>query len=162
MEVIKRTDEELPDGSVYTNKVMSNGEIRTRMVFTNGVSVSQTKAENWSAGLGDMPWQDAHYHGGLIEVYTNIEGISVYVWQEEGGSVLHSILEEPGETLVFKARVPHIVLLGPKARISTLLFGDPVGNSGRKNNDWWPVADDFIKSTVEVKLRLEKVLIDIF
>ena len=161
MEVTKRVDEELPDGTLYTKKVMENGEERTRIIFPGGMSISTTVADDWSPQLKVMPWQDPHFHGGyvaeggLTEVYTQVEGWSAYIWQGENGVLARVILDKAGETINFKPRVPHRVLLGPKAAISTQVFGVPVGNPDRKNNDWWPAQDDFMRKVTAINKQIE-------
>ncbi len=147
MKAIERIDEEMPDGTIFTKKKMDNGEVRTRVKYKNGFSISGTESSYWSPGDNGYPWQDSHFHVGLIEVYTQIEGWSVYIFQDPISNVIESrILKNSGDTIVFRPGVPHSVLLGPGAIISTQLFGEPVGNPDRKNNDWWPVSDEYTES----------------
>lgn len=161
MKALERIDEELPSGVIFTKKVMDNGEIRSRIKMPDGTIVTHTKAKDWSLGVREMPWQTAHLHEGLTEVYTQMEGWSAYIWKDgkDGNEKLFlTILRDPGVTVTFLPQVPHVVLLGPNAFISTQLFGDTVGNPNRKGNDWWPVTEEFAQELIMKKQALEKII----
>lgn len=160
LKVLERIDEELPSGVAFTRKVMENGEIRERVKFPDGTSISQTTAENWPLDTPDLPWQDPHSHGGLVEVYTLIKGLAAFIWKD-GKAPSCLLLREPGATISFLPQVPHLVLLGPEARISTLLFagpGGPMSNPYRKGNDWWPASLEFVREIAETKLAVEHLI----
>ncbi|MCA9359214.1 hypothetical protein KC926_03345 [Candidatus Kaiserbacteria bacterium] len=123
-------------------KKMENGERRTILVFEKGLSVIITEAVSWGSAE-DYPWQDGHVHHGLTESYTLISGWAIFLQVQEGGSLIKRTLDVPGETITFEPGVPHKVLLGPAAVISTHKFGQGVPNPDRKNNDWWPADDLF-------------------
>ena len=149
-----RTDITLPDESTYTRKVMPNGEERTRMRFATGPATVITRSPDWKPNDGnDLPWQEAHYHEGLTEVYILMRGWAQFIWLNPKAGV--SRLEVPGTTLTFQPRIPHLVLLGPGAEISTLLFGLSVPNYERNNNDWWPVPKNFFD-----KIKVEKAVVE--
>jgi hypothetical protein len=151
-----RIDKTLEDGSVYTRKTMPNGEERTRMRFAVGPATVITRSSDWKPKDGtELPWQEAHYHAGLTEVYTLISGWAQFIWLNPNVGV--SRLDTPGTTLTFQRGVPHLVLLGPGAEISTLLFGLSVPNHERGNNDWWPVAENFFTKIEGEKAVAEKV-----
>lgn len=151
-----RTDITLPDGSTYTRKVMPNGEERTRIRFATGHATVITRSPDWKPKAGaELPWQEAHYHAGLTEVYTLISGWAQFIWLNPNVGV--SRLDTPGTTLTFQRGVSHLVLLGPSAEISTLLFGLGVPNYERSNNDWWPAPEDFFAKIEGKKAVADKV-----
>jgi len=149
MEVLSRTDEKVKvtEGEInITEKYMANGEVRKRVKYPGGTSFSLTKAADWKPEDG-LPWQDAHCHKGLTEVYTLLSGIIVFIHRKDIKQSKFSMdwLNVPGQTIAFNPLNYHVVLLGPNAVISTQLFGSGVPNSNRKNNDWWPADENFMK-----------------
>jgi hypothetical protein len=165
MQVITREDREFGEGYVYTKKVMKNGEKRSRLKLPDGTSVSKTIAKKWSAATKNMPWQDAHFHGGrakqggLVEVYTQLSGWSVYVWKDRF-TLYYQLSDQPGEEITFEPRVQHVVLLGPQAIIKTHRSGTPVGNPSRKGNDWWPATASFKQNAKGIIQDIEYTLRD--
>jgi len=157
MDVIERIDDVLPDGVVYTKKQMANGETRIRFKMPDGSSISLTKMGLYVPEAGNMPWQDAHYHKGLAEVYTQITGWSLHAWLLfDDKTLLWGIMDKPGQTRTFFPLTQHVMLLGPGASVSTQTFGDPVGNPERKNNDWWPVRESRKKLFEKLQSDIEK------
>ena len=135
---------------------MPNGEERTRMRFANGSATVITRSPSWEPTDDDeLPWQEAHYHAGMTEVYTLVRGWAQFIWLNPKVGV--SRLDSPGTTLTFQPGVSHLVLLGPGAEISTLLFGLGVPNYERSNNDWWPAPERFSTVIKNEKAVAEKV-----
>ena len=141
----QRVDRELDGGAVYTKKVMPNGEVRERVKLTSGLFASETRAKKWSFG-DEQPWQNAHFHKGRTEVYTLVSGWALFMYRRNGSTTKAKVLRNDGSTICFYPGEEHRVLLGPEAVIFTIVFGEPVGNPKRKNNDWWPASDDFVQS----------------
>lgn len=151
-----RIDITLPDGSEYTRKVMPNGEVRTRMRFSDGTITTITEAADWKPDdASELPWQEAHCHLGLTEVYTLLGGWAQFISLKP--NICVSRLEVPGTTVTFDPYISHVVLLGPKAKIHTLLFGEKVPNSEKNNSDWWPAEDDFFEVIKTEKAVAEHV-----
>lgn len=144
MEVLERQDHELGFVTVSL-KVMKNGEVRKRARYADGTTTTVTTAAMWEPDMGVLPIQDPHTHCGLIEQYTLIKGWVAYFTQVPADprqlkTVVH---HRPGETITFRPGEDHAVLIGPGAKISTLLFGQPVQNDNRKGDDWWPSGANF-------------------
>jgi hypothetical protein len=143
IDVLPRVDKVLPDGSAYTSKLMDTGELRTRIVHSDGFRTSRTRSPDWElTDVKSMPWQDSHYHVGLTEVYMLISDWAYFIWLN-GEVPCSGILETPGQSKLFLPRVPHVVLLGPSTEIQTTSFGESVGNPQRDDSDWWDVTPDF-------------------
>ncbi len=131
-----RSDHDLGFAKV-TRKVMSNGEIRTRIKFPNGITMTMTEMPDWKwQDEAPAPVQDGHYHKGLTEVYYVLKGWMLYVGLIASTRDIHVV--EQGETVTFHPNMPHMVLLGPEAIIQTTKYGSSVGNPERKGSDWWP------------------------
>lgn len=151
MKVLSRVDK----NCAYTEKVMENGEVRYRFMSGGGLSFSKTIASDWVI-TDDMPWQNPHRHGSLcqvngsVEVYTQVSGWLFYVF-EEGLEMHFGFLDCQGETITFQPGVEHIVLLGPKAVISTQRFSSEL----YQKNDWYPASEDFVSNFQKIKQGLE-------
>lgn len=137
-----RIDMTLPDGSVFTQKAMPNGEERRRVRFFGGPSISVTKELDWKPSRESLPWHDAHFYGGLTKTYILISGWVYFLWTDP--NVKARCMDEGGQTITFEPGVPHLVLPGPLSEILTSKYGDPLFNPNHpKKNDWWPVEEDF-------------------
>lgn len=150
------------EGVVCTSKIMQNGEVRKRKKYPSGVSISETTSSKW-AKESKIPWQNAHYHRGLVEEYTLNKGVLVIVYQKNGSNTSHvRILRSEGSVITCNPYESHIVLLGPSTEISTKLSGKPVGNPSRKNNDWWPIEVANIKGAEKHMNKIESSIEQIF
>ncbi len=154
MKDLKREDMNLFLGGRYNRKYMENGEIRTRLVLPDGTRMSHTEMGTYDMYAGNLPWQEAHFHRGLIESYTLVTGWAHFIYGQPPLSTCHLI--EPGQTIKFLPGVPHVVLLGPGAKIITNLFGAPVENSERNNEDWWPADNTFATPALLEQVRVEE------
>jgi hypothetical protein len=136
-----RSDHDLGFATV-TQKLMPNGEVRTRMKFPSGITMTMTEMPDWKWQEGEpAPVQEGHYHKGLTEVYYVLNGWMLYVGQVFPHINIHVV--EQGETVTFHPCEPHIVLLGPEAIIQTTSHGLSEGNADKKGLDWWPVKSDY-------------------
>ena len=138
-----RIDIPLPDGSAFTRKVMPNGEARTRMQFQEGPATCVTTGPDWLPGNNPLPWQEAHFHHGLLETYVLVCGWVYLLWIDP--NVKTRCMDEPGQTITFEPGVPHIVLPGPNSVILSSTYGDTFPNPDRGYKDWWPVKKSFSK-----------------
>lgn len=154
MKDVKREDIKLFHGGRYTKKFMENGEVRTRLVVSDGTRMSHTEMCDYDISAGDLPWQDAHLHQGLIEQYTLIEGWAYFISEYDAAVTSHCT--RIGETIKFAPGVPHVVLLGPNAKITTVLFGTPVPNPERKGEDWWPADNMFVEAAALQQSRCKE------
>jgi mannose-6-phosphate isomerase-like protein (cupin superfamily) len=157
MEVLDRADVELPGGGRFTLKKMGNGEERRRIVSPAGTRLSETIASDWVKGDG-FPWQDAHYHKGRTEHYIVQSGWVTFLFQKEHDHFFigWETLNE-GASLVFPPQTPHIVLMGPRAVMTTVLTGTGIGNPERNGEDWWPFVPSPWASVIEsVEVELSK------
>jgi mannose-6-phosphate isomerase-like protein (cupin superfamily) len=125
-----------------TRKKMHNGEVRERITFADGLVTSRTTAACWLVEDG-IPWQEAHYHMGLTEVYVLLTGWAWFI-TFDGEMIKRDELVKPGETITFKQNVPHVVVLGPGAQICTTQFGESVPNPNKNNKDWYPATEEVL------------------
>lgn len=130
------------DGTVggvdFTQKVMSNGEKRTRMRLPSGVVTTITEMSDYLLDVPTLPWQESHFHKGLIEDYLVLNGwILLAEFWYPCESPRYSI-KTAGTHVRIGHGVAHNVLPGPGAVFQSTTSGIPVGNTDRKENDWWP------------------------
>jgi mannose-6-phosphate isomerase-like protein (cupin superfamily) len=132
-----------------TGKKMPNGETRRRVRMSDvTINVTQSKRGGW---------QEAHFHKGLHETYTVIVGMMVVAFDEtlEGasenppvGSVSVEVeMLELGDSVTVGAGEAHNIYLYPGTTITTVVYGEPVGNPGKKGNDWWDAKPGFNEGT---------------
>ena len=139
-----------------TRKQMQNGEVRERVTFTDGTVVSRTTAALWLLEDG-IPWQEAHYHVGLTESYVLVEGWAWFITCE-GLCTKRDELVRPGESITFVPTVPHVVVLGPGAKIITTQFGEPVLNTEKSNREWYPASEEILPLLKEEKNIVEYLI----
>lgn len=120
-------------------KEMPNGELRRQVQF-EGIPAHITFTEADQGG-----WQESHLHKGLTEVYTIVAGGARFVVRSSGVVDLAQ-----GMTITIKPGDSHNVALARGAVMSTLVFGEPVGNPDKKGNDWWPADEEFDRWMKEV------------
>ena len=132
-----------------TGKRMPNGEVRKRVRMGDvTVHVTESKAGGW---------QEAHFHKGLRETYTviggmlavafdgTIENASDYPYLKSAPVAVK--LFKPGDSITVDAGEEHNIYLYPDAVIATIVYGEPVGNPGKKGNDWWDAKPGFNEGT---------------
>ena len=146
-----REDVELPYGGTFTFKEMPNGEMRRRFVSPNGTRMSETVGPDWDSTEGNFPWQDAHYHRGLTEHYFVQSGWVGFLFEKDGKLQWQRV--ETGGHICFPPLVAHKVLMGPQAVMATLLLGTSIGNSERKEDDWWPVPNEYLWELEKIKIE---------
>jgi hypothetical protein len=156
MKDTKREDMDLFYGGHYTRKYMENGEIRTRLVLPDGTRLSYTEMCDYGAFSGNLPWQEAHLHKGLTEQYTLVDGWAYFIFEHDAAAT--SFCTKVGQTIQFAPGVPHMVVLGPKAKLITQLFGTPVPNPERKDSDWWPADSTFLRRATLAQRLFEEDL----
>ena len=128
------------------------------MVFPNGLSVSSTELSYYEVNSRDkLPWQTPHHHRGKTEVYVLLSGWAAFVWTD-ADQAKWGIISEPGEAMAFTPGCDHNVLLGPDSHIGTMIFGEPVGNPDRNDNDWWPAPEGFDDVVFDAKSQVVGVL----
>lgn len=132
-----------------TGKVMPNGEIRRR-IDLGGITVHITTTTEGG-------WQEAHFHKGRRETYTVIEGCMALASEDhnDDGSRRDIKLLLPGMSVTTQLEDAHNVYLYPNTTITTVVYGEPVGNPDKKGNDWWPAAafNDWTKSLPQDRLE---------
>ncbi len=116
-----------------TGKVMPNGERRLRAQFP-GVSFHLTTSENGG-------WQEAHFHKGLVEIYTVLEGRIALILNKVHEPQTGVILK--GDSITLRPGDSHNVYLFPDTVIITVTYGSPICNSEKGNADWWPAGEEF-------------------
>ena len=132
----ERSDVDLGFAGV-TRKVMPNGQMRIRTKLANGVTTTVTEMPRWDS-KDCIPWEEEHFHQGLIEHYLIISGRAV-ITHSDGGFGIEFLREEGfSASRRFVPGISHLVLLGPGCIIQTTTKGVPVGNPDKSNNDWWP------------------------
>ena len=137
----ERSDHDLGFAQV-TQKVMPNGEVRTRMKLPDGLSTTITHMPNWK-WEDDIPWQEAHFHKGLTEDYLVLAGwVCIMVLSDNDVSYVrclhHHYVPNAKAHVRIDSGIPHCVLLGPDAVLSTVIRGVSIGNASKNGNDWWP------------------------
>lgn len=138
MVALKRIDEQVGNVTI-TQKEMPNGETRTRTKFLDGTTSSLTTMGDWPCNES-LPWQEAHYHVGLIEDYLVLEGWICIVACRLGERPIY-MTYRAGTHSRIDPDIAHSVLLGPHTMLVTATHGSPVGNPEKKGNDWWPYPD---------------------
>lgn len=145
-------------------KTMPFGGVRTWMIVSNRLAVGFTQMPLWK-WEEKIPWQVEHLHKGKHERYTLIKGWALVVKYVDGINLLIMLMDHPGcqTYLEVEPNIPHRVLLGPGAIISTVTYGSSVGNKKAGGEDWWPskcIIDDLndgntsmIKNYVLARLR---------
>ena len=141
------------NGGVFTHKVMPNGETRTRVKFGDGLVSTVARMPEWTWNDG-LPWQEAHSHKGLTEVYRLISGWAIvgklhpqFADRNAPWYLGVAMTMFENQVLAFDPNEVHIVLLGPRATMHTTLTGVPKGNPERNENDWWPYLelDEYVR-----------------
>ncbi len=121
---------------------MPNGEKRLRL-GPNYIYTCDSKGA----------WQNAHFHGGLIEVY----GVDVgwMAFAEEVDGVMSVTIYQAGQVVQSRPGHPHNVYLPDDAAIHTFKIGMPVPNPEKNGADWFQASDEFdawTKAIPEVEL----------
>ncbi len=119
-----------------TGKVMPNGQTRRRVRMGD---VAITITTTTVAG-----WEDSHFHKGLRESYTVIEGCMAFAYEStEEDDQRGLIILGPGDSVSSDINNPHNVYLYAGTTIGVFVYGEPLGNPDSKGNDWWPAEDGF-------------------
>ena len=122
-----------------TQKVMPNGETRTRMRLPSDITTTITEMPDWKWQDG-VPVQEGHYHKGLMEKYIILKGWMLYVSSVVPAGYDARVAEK-GEMVTFYPNEHHLVLLGPETIIQTTTYGSSMGNPKRNDLDWWPSGE---------------------
>jgi hypothetical protein len=88
-------------------------------------SLGAEKAEDWSEA-DNPPWQNAHRHMSLLEVYTVVSGWMLVVYKDSNSDHVVKLLttETGNNSITILPRIAHNVLLGPGAEIVVWQQGD--------------------------------------
>lgn len=120
--------EQIQMGAVSLNcQQMDNGEIRYRMLGSDGSTYIRTEASDHSG------WENSHYHKALRELYLVSSGW-ILIAVPEGDGVKITRLEA-GETYLTQPGVPHNVYMSPFAVTHTVKFGST------EYSDWYPCLE---------------------
>ena len=153
-DILREEYPRLYHGGNYHRAEFVNGRVHTEVVTSDGTFMSYTEMHDYDMLAGDLPWQKPHIHRGLIESHTLIEGWVHFIYGEGTLSSCH--YTEAGQTIRFLPYVPHLVLLGPKSKLSTVCFGTPIPNPERNDSDCWPSGYAFAELAVLEQLRVEE------
>lgn len=120
-----------------------SGQFRFRVRHPDGVTFHLTHAGPKGA------WEGSHFHKGLYETYTVINGCMALAFQDpyDDDSACQIKLFEPGESVTTIREETHNVYLYANTVIAVVGYGTAIGNPDRNNNDWWPASADFEQLT---------------
>lgn len=135
-------------GFCINKEVMSNGEQRTRLIFSDGRTYIRTEASKLGA------WQNSHYHTALAETYLVQKGWIGFAELIDGS--LHLSVEKENNQCSVKPMVPHNVYLPANSIIFTIKHGKSA------QGDWHAsqVLDDLTKHLSEQQIK--KIVEDSF
>jgi len=153
-EILREEYPRLYHGGNYLRAEFTSGRIQTQVETSDGTLLVYTEMSDYDMYAGSLPWQEPHTHRGLTESYTLIDGWIHFIYGLGTTSSCH--FTESGQTIRFLPRVPHVVLLGPKAKLSTVCFGTPIPNPERNGIDWWPADNVFAVPALLEQLRVEE------
>lgn len=127
-------------GVTSNHNIMENGELRFRLVASDGSSYVRTETSP-SQKTPRQRWQRSHYHSNLRELYLVGKGAMVLATLSEGNLVsLRKIIS--GETVFTNPMQPHNVFLYSDTVIHTLKFR---ANSALKD-ERFDARDDWFAS----------------
>jgi hypothetical protein len=137
---------------MVTQKVMPNGETRTRMRLPSDITTTITEMPDWKWEDG-IPWQQGHYHKNGTEDYQVIHGWMIIVMAYPESAVLVPHVRISSSQKVHArcdANEPHWVLLGPGSVVLTVKSNSELGSP-----DWHRVefADAMIDRYTEKSIK---------
>ena len=114
--------------------VMDNGELRFRLIGSDGSAYIRTES---SAESG---WQNSHYHTTIKELYLVQKGWILFVELLNDKVIIKKYLS--GEFCISQPGIHHNVYMAPNTVLHTIKFGDC------ENEDWKKSEklDEIIKS----------------
>jgi len=131
-------------GVTSSHSLMDNGELRYRLVSTDGSAYVRVEAS------ADGGWQNSHYHKAVLETYIIQKGWAAFV-ELDRGIVLWKIMQ-PGDVYTTRREVSHNVYLPAGAVIHVVKHG---GNGAEA--DWYAdsVLDSQTKHLTEDQILLK-------
>ena len=135
------TEDEITEHGISTNhEIMDNGELRFRLVSSDGSCYIRTVAPEKGV------WQNSHHHATISETAIVQKGWVAFAEYINEKLVLRKI--ETGEMFTTKPGVPHNMYLPKNSVIHCVKHGDC------SVNDWIasPVLDKLTKSLTEKDL----------
>jgi hypothetical protein len=109
-------------GVITKHERMENGELRFRLMHSDGSGYARTESRNGSG------WQNSHYHIGAKEIYSVQKG-----WMAFAEYIDHKVciqIIRPGDFIMSNPGVVHNVYLAADSVIHTVKFGET------KDGDW--------------------------
>jgi hypothetical protein len=129
-------------GVTTSHSRMDNGELRFRLVSTDGSAYVRVEA------AADSGWQNSHYHHAILETYMLQKEWAAFA-ELEDGRVVHRIMR-PGDVYTTRPGISHNVYLPAGAVIHTVKHGDAT-----EENDWY--SDELLDSKTK-NLSEEQIL----
>jgi hypothetical protein len=111
-------------GVTTSHSRMDNGELRFRLVSTDGSAYVRVEATT------DSGWQNSHYHRTILETYILQKEWAAFA-ELEDGEVTFRIMR-PGDVYTTRPGISHNVYLPADAVILTVKHGGPT-----EGNDWY-------------------------
>jgi mannose-6-phosphate isomerase-like protein (cupin superfamily) len=129
--------------SIRHGKMCANGELRFRLISSDGSAYIKTVTTNESEG-----WQNPHYHNYLKETYIVEEGWVGYI--EYTGGETTAVKFNKGDVFTTKPGVSHNLYMPKDAVIHTIKHGSNKG-SNEEETDWHSdsKASEILNSYVE-------------
>jgi hypothetical protein len=121
--------------------------------------------ETFAMHLTKVPvskWQEAHWHGGLLEHYWVISGKVGYVMQvsefQDTPHFEYGVMDAADGPFSFLPGDVHNILPGLGAEFVTIqqYRGTILPNPDRKGEDWWPADEAFNASVQSFMAEVEK------
>jgi hypothetical protein len=158
---MKREREDLKGVSLSaTYKPMPSGEERWRL--RPQVPDLQMFAMHYTKEPLVPKWQEAHWHGGLLEHYWVLSGKIGYVMRvsefQKTPYFTHGVIDASSGPFSFLPGDVHNIFPGPDAEFVTIqqYRGTTLPNPDRKGEDWWPADEAFNTSVNWSMAEVEK------
>lgn len=128
--LVKDISQELAQeyGVTSSHSLMDNGELRYRLVSTDGSAYVRVEAS------ADGGWQNSHYHKVVLETYIIQKGWAAFT-ERDNNMVLWKMMK-PGDVYTTRREIPHNVYLPGNAVIHVVKHG---GNG--PEDDWYSDAE---------------------
>lgn len=114
-------------GVITRHEQMDNGELRFRLVSSDGSAYIRTCAT-------DGGWQNSHFHKAVLETYIAQSGQTYLVELVDGKLAWHPL--RPGDVYTTKPLIPHNVYMSSDAILHTVKHGHSTDDP-----DWHPSAE---------------------
>jgi hypothetical protein len=118
-------------GVAASHNRMDNGEVRYRLVATDGSAYVRVEA------TADSGWQNSHYHKAVLETYIVQKEWAAFTELDDGKVVCR--IMQPGDVHTTKPGVSHNIYLPAHAVIHVVKHGAATGET-----DWY--SDELLDS----------------